>query len=70
MENSTLAIVVPCFNEEEVLPQTNRQLVALLTDMMTQHLVGEGSYILYVDDGSRDRKSSMNTAMPVSMCEA
>ena len=55
MENSTLAIVVPCFNEEEVLPQTNRQLVALLTDMMTQHLVGEGSYILYVDDGSRDR---------------
>ena len=55
MENSTFAIVVPCFNEEEVLPQTNRQLLALLTDMMTQRLVGEGSYILYVDDGSRDR---------------
>ena len=55
MENSTLAIVVPCFNEEEVLPQTNHQLGALLADMMRQHLVGEGSYILYVDDGSRDR---------------
>ena len=55
MENSTFAIVVPCFNEEEVLRQTKRQLIPLLTDIMTQHLVGEGSYILYVDDGSRDR---------------
>lgn len=55
MENSILAIVVPCFNEEEVLPQTNVSLRALLDDMMRQRLVGEGSYILYVDDGSRDR---------------
>ena len=55
MENSTLAIVVPCYNEEEVLPQTNQQLSALLDDMMRQRLVGEGSYILYVNDGSRDR---------------
>ena len=37
------------------MPQTNHQLGALLADMMRQHLVGEGSYILYVDDGSRDR---------------
>ena len=55
MENSTIAIVVPCFNEEEVLPQTNQQLRALLDGMMRDRLVGEGSYILYVDDGSRDR---------------
>ena len=54
MENSTIAIVVPCFNEEEVLPQTNQQLRALLDGMMRDRLVGEGSYILYVDDGSRD----------------
>ena len=55
MENSTLAIVVPCYNEEEVLPQTNQQLTALLNGMMRDGLVGEGSYILYVNDGSRDR---------------
>ena len=55
MENSTIAIVVPCFNEEEVLPQTNQQLRALLDGMMRDRLVDEGSYILYVDDGSRDR---------------
>ena len=55
MEKTTLAIVVPCFNEEEVLPQTNERLRGLLDEMMRQHLVGEESYILYVDDGSRDR---------------
>lgn len=54
MENSTLAIVVPCFNEEEVLPQTNAQLRSLLDAMMRDGLAGGGSYILYVDDGSRD----------------
>ena len=55
MENSTLAIIVPCFNEEEVLPQTNQQLGALLDDLIAKRQVGQGSYILYVDDGSRDR---------------
>ncbi len=46
---------MPCYNEEEVLPQTNQQLTALLNGMMRDGLVGEGSYILYVNDGSRDR---------------
>ena len=55
MENSTLAIIVPCFNEEEVLPQTNQLLGALLDDMIAKRQVGQNSYILYVDDGSRDR---------------
>ena len=54
MENSTLAIVVPCFNEEEVLPQTNERLCALLDRLIRDRLAGEGSFILYVDDGSRD----------------
>jgi len=54
MENSILAIVVPCYNEEEVLPQTNQQLRTLLDDMIGQRLVSESSYILYVNDGSRD----------------
>ena len=59
MEDTTLAIVVPCFNEEEVLPQTNVQLRALLDAMMRDRLIGEESYILYVDDGSRDRTWSI-----------
>lgn len=59
MEDTTLAIVVPCFNEEEVLPQTNVQLRALLDAMMRDRLIGEKSYILYIDDGSRDRTWSL-----------
>lgn len=55
MNNSTLAIVVPCFNEEAVLPQTHQQLSSLLGEMVRDGLVGETSYILYVDDGSHDR---------------
>lgn len=55
MENPILAIVVPCYNEEDVLPHSHRQLAALLAEMMRDHLVGQGSYILYVDDGSHDR---------------
>ncbi len=54
MENSTLAIIVPCYNEEEVLPQTNLQLCALLNEMIDKRLVSQESYILYVNDGSRD----------------
>lgn len=54
MENSVLAIVVPCYNEEQVLPQTNQRLCALLDSMKRDGLVGDESYILYVNDGSSD----------------
>lgn len=50
-----LAIVVPCYNEEEVLPETNRRLLALLTQMQSQQLVTADSSVHFVDDGSRDR---------------
>lgn len=49
-----LAIVVPCYNEEEVLPETNRRLLALLTRLRDERLVSADSAVHYVDDGSRD----------------
>ncbi len=49
-----LAIVVPCYNEEEVLPETNRRLLALLTGLFESELVSADSCVHYVDDGSRD----------------
>ena len=54
MENTTLAIIVPCFNEEAALPQSHERLSTLLDNMLRDRQVGGGSYILYVDDGSRD----------------
>lgn len=50
----TLALVVPCYNEQEALPETNRQLLSLLREMREGHEVDD-FLILYVDDGSRDR---------------
>lgn len=50
-----LAIVVPCYNEQEVLPDTNRELTGLVMSMARSGLIGPGSFILYVNDGSRDR---------------
>lgn len=49
-----IAIVVPCYNEQEVLPMSNKTLSDLLSDMITGGLISDNSYILYVDDGSRD----------------
>jgi polyisoprenyl-phosphate glycosyltransferase len=55
MKKPVLTIVVPCYNEEEVLPETFSRLHDLLIDLMHEELVSENSKILFVDDGSKDR---------------
>lgn len=50
-----VAIVVPCYNEEEVLPETNRRLLALLSKLLELQLISADSSIHYVDDGSKDK---------------
>lgn len=54
MEKPVLTIVVPCYNEEEVLPETISQLTQLLKSLNEEGLVSERSKILFVDDGSND----------------
>lgn len=49
-----LNIVVPCYNEEEVLLETTSQLTVLVDSMIEENLIAECN-ILYVDDGSKDR---------------
>ncbi|MFE5320231.1 glycosyltransferase family 2 protein [Paenibacillus sp. NPDC056579] len=55
MENPVLTIVVPCYNEEEVLPETETRLSRVLSELIQDRLVSSASTILFVDDGSRDR---------------
>jgi glycosyltransferase involved in cell wall biosynthesis len=50
----TLAIVVPCFNEEEVLPTTIERLAELRDALLSERLILEGSTVVFVDDGSSD----------------
>lgn len=49
-----IAIVVPCFNEEAVLPFSIPKLLAILARMAQQSLASPDSYILCCDDGSQD----------------
>jgi glycosyltransferase involved in cell wall biosynthesis len=53
MNNSKVVIVVPCYNEEEVLQETTRQLSNVLEGMEQDKKITEGK-LLFVDDGSRD----------------
>jgi len=50
-----LAIVVPCYNEEAVLPETIRQLEGLVEELKNNNQVSLDSLLLLVDDGSSDR---------------
>ena len=49
-----LAIVVPCYNEEEALVDTNETLIDLLNDLIRRKVIEDNSFILYVNDGSKD----------------
>ena len=55
MGTPTLYIVVPCYNEEEVLRETNSRLTALLRRLVDEGKVSADSRVMYVNDGSRDR---------------
>ncbi|MBP1993890.1 glycosyltransferase involved in cell wall biosynthesis [Paenibacillus eucommiae] len=59
MSKPVLTIVVPCYNEEEVLPETITQLNKILKDMIQEGLITDNSTLLFVDDGSRDRTWSL-----------
>ena len=55
----TLYIVVPCYNEEEVLPETSRRLKEKLEALISAGTISEESRVLFVNDGSRDRTWSL-----------
>lgn len=49
-----LALIVPCYNEQEVIADTDRELHELLREMESAGEISPASRIIYVDDGSRD----------------
>jgi glycosyltransferase involved in cell wall biosynthesis len=55
MIEPVLTIVVPCYNEQEVLPETIYSLQQLITELVQEGLVSHHSKILLVDDGSKDQ---------------
>ena len=55
MSKPTLYIVVPCYNEEEVLPETSKRLKAKLESLMDAGKISRRSKVMFVNDGSKDR---------------
>ena len=52
--NNLLYLVVPCYNEQEVLPETHRRLGEKLEALAAGGAIAAQSKMLFVDDGSRD----------------
>lgn len=55
MKPPILWIVIPCYNEQEVLPQTAPMFLDKLTQLTQQEKIAENSRILFVNDGSKDK---------------
>lgn len=66
-----LAIVVPCYNEEEVLKMASQALREVLDDLIKKEKISGDSFILFVNDGSKDRTWELieeeHAAYPVSV---
>lgn len=54
MKNNILYVVVPCYNEEEVLRETTKKLKVKLQSLINQKKISAKSKVMYVNDGSTD----------------
>ena len=52
--NNTVWLVIPCYNEQEVLPETSRQLKIIMHDLIEKGKISQKSRIAFVNDGSKD----------------
>jgi len=50
-----LAIILPCYNEEEILPTTAQKVGELLDDMIRSGKIAPNSFACFIDDGSQDQ---------------
>lgn len=53
--NKILYLVIPCYNEEEVLTETSSRLLEKMNSMIENKYISEKSKILFVNDGSKDK---------------
>ena len=58
-KNQILYLVIPCYNEQEVLPETSRRLKEKMESLMDWNMISRDSKIMFVNDGSKDRTWEM-----------
>jgi glycosyltransferase involved in cell wall biosynthesis len=66
MQDTKLFVVVPCYNEEEVIKDSAEQLLSKLHELISQNRISDKSVILFVNDGSKDATKTML----LELCEA
>ena len=54
-KQEVLYLVIPCYNEEEVLEETTRQLKIKMEKLIKDKIISDKSRVMYVNDGSRDK---------------
>lgn len=59
MQKNKLFIVIPCYNEEEVLQETTNRLRIKINQMIKNNLISKDSKVMYVNDGSKDNTWEM-----------
>lgn len=54
MKNNILYVVIPCYNEEEVLEEITQRLKEKLKELIKSKTISKDSKVMYVNDGSKD----------------
>lgn len=55
MKKPTLYIIIPCYNEEKVLPITCEMFLDKITELIQNDKIDDSSKIMFVNDGSKDK---------------
>ena len=55
MRDNVLYVVVPCYNEQEVLDETSKRLKEKMSALIESKMISEKSRVLFVNDGSKDK---------------
>ena len=54
MKENRLFCVIPCYNEQEVLPETSKRLKSKMQQLIAEGKISSDSRVVYVNDGSKD----------------
>ena len=51
----TMYVVIPCYNEEQMLPITAEALIKKFDELKAEGRIAQNSKVMFVDDGSKDK---------------
>ena len=54
-----LYVVIPCYNEEEVLPETSKRILTKMNELISKDMISADSRVCFVNDGSKDKTWSI-----------